>query len=152
MVCLFQKQITSHFLCMRYFPQLSYSIIFPNFHPKNPVFPKIIVPQNGWFIIENPIKMDDLELLMGAKIQRSPPGIVVPKDPVAPLRIAWRCGDRFFWGILPLSWGHIEHMWFVSKKAGKHVTCVGLNVVGYILPLKDMNIRSNMCRYGRVNQ
>ena len=24
------------------------------------VFPKIGVPQNGWFIVENPIKMDDL--------------------------------------------------------------------------------------------
>ena len=24
------------------------------------VFPKIGVPQNGWFIIENPIKVDDL--------------------------------------------------------------------------------------------
>ena len=24
------------------------------------VFPKIGVPQNGWFIIENPMKMDDL--------------------------------------------------------------------------------------------
>ena len=24
------------------------------------VFPKIVVPQNGWFILENPFKMDDL--------------------------------------------------------------------------------------------
>ena len=24
------------------------------------VFPKIVVPQNGWFIVEYPIKMDDL--------------------------------------------------------------------------------------------
>ena len=26
------------------------------------VFPKIVVPQNGWFIMENPVKMDDLRV------------------------------------------------------------------------------------------
>ena len=29
-------------------------------HPSIWVFPKIVVPQNGWFIMEIPIKMDDL--------------------------------------------------------------------------------------------
>ena len=24
------------------------------------MFPKIVVPQNGWFMMENPIKMDEL--------------------------------------------------------------------------------------------
>ena len=34
--------------------------MFPYIFGSKGVFPKIGVPQNGWFIRENPIKMDDL--------------------------------------------------------------------------------------------
>ena len=35
-------------------------MFFPPRSEMNWEFPKIGVPQNGWFIMENPIKMDDL--------------------------------------------------------------------------------------------
>ena len=37
------------------------------------VFPKIVVPQSGWFIIENPIKMDDLGVTLFLETSIYPP-------------------------------------------------------------------------------
>ena len=35
-------------------------VISPTYKWDILVFPKIVVPQNGWFTMENPIRMDDL--------------------------------------------------------------------------------------------
>ncbi len=55
------------------------------------VFPKIGVPQNGWFIVENPIKMDDLGVSLFLQTPKYQSTLTLWRNP-------WRV---FFWTFLP---------------------------------------------------
>ena len=69
---------------------LSYPRHFWGFYiPKSKwMFPKIVVPQNGWFIMENPIKMDDL----GVPLFSEPPKYQNVQEPI---RLAVTCFQDF---------------------------------------------------------
>ncbi len=67
------------------------------------MFPKIGVPRNGWFIMQNPIKMDDL---------RVPLFLETPIFTLVYIRTTI-FGSYFFWGSSPRGWklGH----WFQKQ-------------------------------------
>ena len=75
------------------------------------VFPKIVVPQNGWFIRENPIKMDDLG---------------IPLFLETPI---WSSKWKFWISLVnevPGHWSYSCFLMFVGSTLNLHITLLGL--------------------------